>query len=147
MILTNIDVVALVLTGLIGAAVSAFAAAIISYIKSSSHKVIKYDQEQQKNKCKEIATNVCSASWISREEEIRNIFREELRPVRKGLQSTLRHFLRQEGYRHLEKGNITPEELDDYSNIYHQYHNLGSNGVMDDLYEKIKNLPISNKDK
>ena len=34
---------------------------------------------------------------------------------------------------------------DNFENMYKQYHNLGVNGVMDDLYDKFMNLPLEKR--
>ena len=37
---------------------------------------------------------------------------------------------------------VTLDEKDDFYNIWKQYHNLGANGVMDDIKKKFNDLPL-----
>ena len=37
--------------------------------------------------------------------------------------------------------------VDYFENMYQQYHSLGKNGVMDDIHEKFKALPLEPLDK
>ena len=39
-----------------------------------------------------------------------------------------------------EKGYCTIDELDNFENLYKQYHNLGQNGVMDQVRERMQKL-------
>ena len=46
-------------------------------------------------------------------------------------------------YSELEYAPIYARE--NFENIYKQYHNLGNNGVMDDIYRKFMELPTDNE--
>ena len=62
--------------------------------------------------------------------------------IKRGVQALLRDRLTQ-GYKYHE--NIGWADIDDRNNlenVYIQYHNLGQNGVMDDLRNKFLALPI-----
>jgi len=65
----------------------------------------------------------------------------QTRAIKKGVQALLRDRLTQ-GYKYHE--NIGWADIDDRNNlenVYVQYHNLGQNGVMDDLRDKFLALP------
>jgi hypothetical protein len=67
--------------------------------------------------------------------------RKKQEAVMIGIQAMLRDRLL-EGFRHYDDQGYA--EYDDRSNIdnmYHAYHNLGKNGVMDKMYEKFMQLP------
>lgn len=70
----------------------------------------------------------------------------ETKAVKLGLQAILRDRLIQL-YRtcnKMEYANITDRE--NFQNMYNQYHNLGANGVMDDIKEKFFDLPTEPKE-
>lgn len=66
---------------------------------------------------------------------------KEILSLKKGLQSLLRRQLRTEYRHYVTKGWCSLEDRDDFEFMYQQYHNLGANGVMDDLREKFLALP------
>lgn len=66
---------------------------------------------------------------------------KEVASLKKGLQSLLRRQLRLEYRRYVTQGWCSEEDRDDFEYMYQQYHNLGANGVMDDLREKFLDLP------
>lgn len=58
-----------------------------------------------------------------------------------GVQAMLRDRLLQ-GYRHYEeKGFADYDDRSNMENMYSAYHNLGENGVMDDMHNKFLQLP------
>lgn len=60
-----------------------------------------------------------------------------------GVQAILRDRLLQ-GYRHgLDQGFAEYDDRENMENIYTQYHALGANGVMDDMRDKFRSLPMS----
>ena len=60
-----------------------------------------------------------------------------------GVQAILRDRLLQ-GYRHyIDKGFAEYDDRENMENIYAQYHALGANGVMDDMRDKFRSLPMS----
>lgn len=68
--------------------------------------------------------------------------KREITALKKGLQSLLRDKLL-ENYEKCEaKGYAKTRERDSWVNMYDQYHNLGANGVMDDIRDKFLDLPI-----
>lgn len=61
--------------------------------------------------------------------------------IKRGVQALLRDRLTQ-GYKYHEKvGWADIDDRNNLENIYVQYHNLGQNGVMDDLRSKFLALP------
>lgn len=61
--------------------------------------------------------------------------------VQKGVQALLRTQMLHEYNKWMEKGYAPIYARENFQNMYNQYHNLGVNGVMDDLLEKFKELP------
>ena len=58
-----------------------------------------------------------------------------------GVQALLRDRLYQ-SYNHFsDKGYAPIYARENFENMWNQYHNLGANGVMDDLHEKFLELP------
>ena len=88
---------------------------------------------------------------------VREVVSEEMRPMKEdvndlkisseltkqGLQATLRHELYAIADKWLAKGYCPSQDKEDFENIYKKYHALGKNGVMDDIYFKIMELPVS----
>lgn len=62
--------------------------------------------------------------------------------VQLGIQALLRDRLYQTYLHYNEKGFAPLYARENFENMYHQYHNLGANGVMDDLYNKFMKLPL-----
>lgn len=58
-----------------------------------------------------------------------------------GVQALLRDRLISTYNHHLEKGSAPIYAKDNFENMWKQYHNLGANGVMDEIHEKFLNLP------
>ena len=70
----------------------------------------------------------------------------ELIALKSGLQAILRDRLIQ-SYKYFEsKGYASFEDRQNFENMYTQYHNLGSNGVMDDIRDKFMELPTYKKE-
>ena len=64
--------------------------------------------------------------------------------IKRGVQALLRDRLTQ-GYKYHE--NLGWADIDDRNNlenVYIQYHNLGQNGVMDELWKELMELPHTN---
>lgn len=61
--------------------------------------------------------------------------------VEKGVQAILRDRLYQSYNQFHEKGYAPLYARENFENMYQQYHNLGKNGVMDDIHEKFLELP------
>lgn len=66
--------------------------------------------------------------------------------VQLGLQALLRSQMINDYNRWLEKGYAPIYARENFENCWKQYHNLGANGVMDDVHEKFMALPTNRKD-
>lgn len=77
----------------------------------------------------------------------RNIERKvnENNAMIKGMQALLRDRLRQLYLHHMEDGHIDIADKENFENMYNCYHDLGENGVMEDMYNKVMALPITKK--
>ena len=62
-----------------------------------------------------------------------------------GIQALLRDRLYQNYFHYIEKVYAPIYARENFENMYKQYHNLGVNGVMDDLYDKFMNLPLERR--
>ena len=93
-----------------------------------------------------IAINRSLKKRDAKQEEIRkqNLEMEKQnKAIMLGVQAILRDRLLQ-GYRHgLDKGFAEYDDRENMENIYTQYHALGANGVMDDMRDKFRSLPMS----
>ena len=62
--------------------------------------------------------------------------------VQLGVQALLRDRLYSEYMHYNEKGYAPIYARENFENMYNQYHTLGANGVMDDVYKKFMALPL-----
>lgn len=68
--------------------------------------------------------------------------RKKQEAIMSGVQAILRDRLLQ-GFRyHEQQGFADYNDRSNIENIYNAYHNLGQNGVMDDMYNKFLKLPL-----
>lgn len=66
----------------------------------------------------------------------------EIKALKLGMQALLRDRLLSE-YKAFNKQGFVPfAERENFENLYKQYHSLGANGVMDDIREKVLDLPL-----
>ena len=63
-----------------------------------------------------------------------------------GVQALLRSKLYEMYDKYTELGYAPIWARENFENVWLQYHNLGKNGVMDDIHEKFKLLPIEKED-
>ena len=69
----------------------------------------------------------------------------QTKAIKAGVQALLRDRLLQ-GYRYFrERGYADEDDRSNLENVYIQYHNLGANGVMDDLRLKFLALPLEER--
>ena len=66
--------------------------------------------------------------------------------VRKGVQALLRSQMISDYNKWEEKGYAPIYARQNFENCWVQYHNLGANGVMDDLHKKFLELPTEKGD-
>lgn len=62
--------------------------------------------------------------------------------TRQGIQALLRNALLQDGERFIKAGYADNEHKQNYDNMFNCYHNLGKNGVMNNLHDQVMLLPI-----
>ena len=62
-----------------------------------------------------------------------------------GVQALLRDRLYSTYLKYAEKGYAPIYARENFENMYNQYHILGANGVMDDIYHKFMQLPLENE--
>ena len=66
--------------------------------------------------------------------------------VQLGVQALLRDRLYSTYMKYSEKGYAPIYARENFENMYNQYHILGANGVMDDVYRKFMALPLEEKE-
>lgn len=66
---------------------------------------------------------------------------EQTKSVKLGIQALLRSEMIDTYNKWLDKGYAPIYARDNFENCYKQYHKLGANGVMDDIYRKFMELP------
>ena len=70
----------------------------------------------------------------------------ELLSMKNAMQKDVRRSLRQDGKIYVERGWATDLEKTEFDELYWSYHNLGKNGVVDNLHEQVMHLPSEPKD-
>ena len=75
-------------------------------------------------------------------------FKKDLQPIsddmdlmKKTMQKDVRRSLRQDGKMYIDRGYASQQEKTEFDELYWAYHNLGKNGVVDNLHERVMNLP------
>lgn len=66
--------------------------------------------------------------------------------VQLGVQALLRDRLYSTYMKYAEKGYAPIYARENFENMYRQYHILGANGVMDDVYHKFMLLPLEKQE-
>lgn len=72
-----------------------------------------------------------------------NVGGKEVIALKKGLQALLRDRLLESYRKYEDRGYADVDERSNWENMYSQYHDLGVNGVMDDIRVKMLALPTS----
>ena len=67
--------------------------------------------------------------------------REDLDLMKKTMQKDVRRSLRQDGKMYCDRKYASQQEKTEFDELYWAYHNLGRNGVVDSLHERVMNLP------
>ena len=68
--------------------------------------------------------------------------KQEQDAIKAGLQALLRAQMVNDFERYNERGGAPLYARENFENVYKQYKSLGGNGVMTDLHERFKALPI-----
>lgn len=66
---------------------------------------------------------------------------QEQEALKLGMQALLRDRIIQAYNHHFERGYCAIHDKDNICNLHKQYHVLGGNGIVDDMVEKISQLP------
>lgn len=72
---------------------------------------------------------------------------KRMEALERGVQALLRDRLYQAYNHYSEKGYASVHARENFENMWRQYHNLGKNGVMDDIHEKFLDLPTEQQAK
>ena len=80
--------------------------------------------------------------------EMKKEFKQELKPIsddmelmKRTMQKDVRRSLRQDGKAYCDRGYASQQEKTEFDELYWAYHNLGKNGVVDGLHNRVMNLP------
>ena len=87
-----------------------------------------------------LLTAILTAVW----KKIKNN-EKKTESVQLGIQALLRDRLYHTYMKYTEKGYAPIYARENFENMYNQYHTLGANGVMDDVYKKFMALPLENE--
>ena len=75
-------------------------------------------------------------------------FKKDLQPIsedmdlmKRTMQKDVRRSLRQDGKMYCDRGYASQQEKTEFDELYWAYHNLGKNGVVDNLHDRVMNLP------
>lgn len=71
--------------------------------------------------------------------------RERTEALQLGVQALLRDRLIHDYNKYMDQGYAPIYAKDNFENMWRQYHNLGQNGVMDEIHETFKNLPTERR--
>lgn len=71
---------------------------------------------------------------------------KKIKGIALGVQALLRAQLISDWNGYSKKGYAPIYAKENFENVYQQYHNLGANGVMDDIHAKFLNLPDKPKE-
>lgn len=84
-----------------------------------------------------------------RQDDIREVVQEELKPIKEDLQLTkegnqaeLRHDIRDACRRCVELGYKSEEDEEEVARMFKIYEKLGTNGVTNKLFQQFENLPM-----
>ena len=69
--------------------------------------------------------------------------KDELKSLKHGLQALLRDRMLSLYYQAKSSGYATIEAKSNFENLYQNYHGLGLNGVMDQIYEEYMDMEVS----
>lgn len=72
-------------------------------------------------------------------------YKAEQDAIRKGIQALLRAEMIKSYNKYSELGHAPIYARENFKNIYENYHALGLNGVMDDIYNKFLELPTERR--
>ena len=87
-----------------------------------------------------LLTAILTAVW----KKIKNN-EKKTESVQLGIQALLRDRLYHTYMKYTEKGYAPIYARENFDNMYKQYHTLGANGVMDDVYKKFMALPLESE--
>ena len=87
-----------------------------------------------------LLTAILTAVW----KKIKNN-EKKTESVQLGIQALLRDRLYHTYMKYTEKGYAPIYARENFENMYNQYHTLGANGVMDDVYKKFMALPLESE--
>lgn len=73
-------------------------------------------------------------------------YKTEQDAIKNGIQALLRAEMIKSYNKYIELGYAPIYARENYKNIYKNYHELGVNGVMDDLYKKFLELPTERRE-
>ena len=62
--------------------------------------------------------------------------------IKEGVVAILHNKIYTLGKQYIEQEHISLEDMKDFEYLYDAYHNLGGNGTVTEIYERVKNLPI-----
>ena len=103
------------------------------------NKVLEALDEKLHDRIEEVSVKVEGVTDAVNKEI--NLLKEDSSKTKAGLQALLRSELIAMFNKWSDKGYAPIYARENFENCYQRYHELGANGVMDDIYHKFYNLP------
>lgn len=72
-------------------------------------------------------------------------YKEESDAIKRGLQALLRSSMIDDYNKYLDKGYAPIYAKENFKNVYENYHSLGANGVMDNIYKEFLEMPTEHE--
>ena len=124
-------------TTALGALITLIVGMIFNFIKNGSKKAIERRKMQREEELKKTIDEGLAPVLKKIDELQENNFL-----IRKAVQANIRVELRDRYDEYIKKGYAPLNIREDLEALYIAYHNLGKNGVMDNLREKFMQLPV-----
>ena len=114
---------------------------MITYFKTKSKKAIEAKKIKDKKELQENIKEVMRPAMQSLESKLGSL-EQDMGLIKKAQQSNIRIELRDRYNDWIKKGYAPSNIREDLENLYQAYHNLGKNGIMDNLREIFLELPL-----
>ena len=117
--------------------VSLIVTLVFNKVVSGGKKALEKRREERREDTEEVVVEVVKP-LVKKLETID----KDLQATKSGLQSELRHDIRNSCRRCIQQGYRTAEDIDEVASMYEDYEALGTNGKTNALYNAFNQLPI-----
>lgn len=105
-------------------------------------------REEQRTRADNSRCELVKTTIHEEMEDLAEDFKKELAPIsqdmdlmKRTMQKDVRRSLRQDGKMYCDRGYASQQEKTEFDELYWAYHNLGRNGVVDSLHDRVMQLP------